>query len=94
MDPFTLATSVVGLIGFALQLVSSARGMIDQTATAHDEAAEELKKLQGDIEDLQTQMTDIHTTLKVLASNTKERGLKKLLRKYASYGSPVSVGRY
>ena len=94
MDPFSLATGVVGLIGVALKLVTGALGMIDKTIAAHEEAATELNKLQGDLEDLQAQMVRIHTTLKVLASNTKDQGFKKLLRKYASHGSPVSVGRY
>ena len=94
MDPFSLATGVVGLVGVALQLVTRALGMIDRTVTAHDEAADELKKLQGDLEDLQAQMTDIHTTLRVLASNTKDRGFKKLLRKCAPHSSRASVRRY
>ena len=94
MDPFSLATGVVGLVGFALQLVAGALGMIDKAIAAHEEAAAELRKLQRDLEDLQTQMIDVHTTLKVLASNTKDHGFKKLLRKYASHGSPVSVDRY
>jgi len=93
MDPFSLATSVIGVVTFALQLVDSVRGMINQTVDAHDEAADELKELQGDLEDLQTQMISIHTTLTVLASNTKDRGFKKLLREYASHGSPESVRR-
>ena len=94
MEPFGLATGVLGLVGVALKLVTSVLGLIDKTVAAHAEAADELKKLQGDLEDLQAQMTDIHTTLKVLAENTKDRGFKKLLRKYASHRSPVSAGRY
>ena len=94
MDPFSLATGVVGLVGVALKLVTGALGLIDKTIAAHAEAADELKKIQGDLEDLQAQMIDIHTTLKVLASNTKDRAFKKLLQKYASRGSPVSAGRY
>ena len=93
MDAFSVATAVIGLVGFALQLVTTAAGMVDKTVTTLDEAADELKKLQGDLEDLQSQMIDIHATLQVLASNTKDRGFKKLLRKYASHRSPVSVGR-
>ena len=94
MDPFSLATGVVALVGVALKLVTGALGMIDKTVAAHAEAADELTKLQGDLEDLQAQMIDIHTTLKVLAENTKDRAFKKLLQKYASRGSPVPVGRY
>jgi len=80
MEPFSLATGVVSLVGFALQLVTSALGMTDNAVAAQDEAADELKKLKGDLEDLQAKMTDVHTTLKVLASNTKDRAFKKLLR--------------
>ena len=80
MDPFSLATGVVGLVGVALKLVTGALGLIDKTIAAHAEAADELKKIQGDLEDLQAQMIDIHTTLKVLASNTKDRAFKKLLQ--------------
>ena len=80
MDPFSLSTGVVGLISFALKLVVGALGMIDKTVAAYDEATDELKGLQQDLEQLQTQMIRIHATLKVLASNTKDRGFKKLLR--------------
>ena len=94
MDPFSFATGVVGLIGVALKLVTSALGMIDKTIAAHEEAAAELDKLQGDLEDLQAQMMDIHTTLKVLASSTKDQAFKRLLREYALHRPPVSVGHH
>jgi hypothetical protein len=80
MDPFSLSTGVVGLITFALQLVVGALGMIDKTVAAYDESADELKGLQNDLEQLQTQMIRIHGTMKVLVSNTKDRGFKKLLQ--------------
>ena len=81
MDPFTLSTGVVGLVAVALKLVVGALGMIDATVAAHDEAADELKGLQQNLEQLQTQLIHTHATLKVLASNTKDRGFKKLLLK-------------
>jgi hypothetical protein len=84
-DPFSLSTGIVGLVALALQLVVGALGMIDRTVAAHDEAADELKKLQEDLEDLQIQMVRIHGTLEVLASNTKDQGFKKLLREYTRY---------
>ena len=81
MDPFSLSTGIVGLISVALKLVVGALGMIDKTVAAYDEAADELKGLQLDLEQLQTQMVRIHGMLDVLVSNTKDRGFKKLLRK-------------
>ena len=80
MDPFSLSTGIVGLIAVALKLVVGTLGMIDKTVAAYDEAADELKGLQKDLEQLQTQMVRIHGILMVLASNTKDRGFKKLLQ--------------
>ena len=80
MDPFSLSTGIVGLISVALKLVVGALGMIDKTVVAYDEAADELKGVQQDLEQLQKQMIRIHGILKVLASNTKDRGFKKLLQ--------------
>ena len=81
MDPFSLSTGVVGLVAVALKLVVGTLGLIDKTVAAYDEAADELKGLQQDLEQLQTQMVRIHGALDVLASNTKDRGFKKLLQK-------------
>ena len=91
MDPLSVAGSVVGLVGVALHLVVGALGMIDKTVAAHKEAADELNGLKEDIEDLQAQMLRIHRTLKEVASNTKDRGFKRLLRGYASRGLLVLI---
>ena len=80
MDPFSLSTGVVSLVALVLKLVVGALGMIDKTVAAYDEAADELKGLQKDLEQLQAQMVRIHGTLTVLASNTKDPAFKKLLR--------------
>ena len=80
MDPFSVSTGIVGLIAVALKLVVSTLGMIGKTVAAYDEAADELKGLQQDLEQRQNQMIHIHRVLKVLASNTKDRGFKKLLQ--------------
>ena len=80
MDPFSLSTGIVGLIAVALKLVVGTLGMINKTVAAYDEAADELKGLQHDLEQLQTQIVRIHRVLKVLALNTKNRAFKKLLQ--------------
>ncbi len=80
MDPFSLSSGIVGLIALALKLIVGTLGMIDKTVAAHDEAAHELRGLQKDLEQLQTQMVRIYGVLKVLAANTKDRGFKKLLQ--------------
>ena len=81
MDPFSLSTGILGLVGVALKLVIGVLGMIDKTVAAYAEVEDELKDLQKDLEQLETQIMRIHETMKVLASNTKDRGFKKLLQK-------------
>jgi hypothetical protein len=93
-DPFSLSTGIVGLVSLALQLVIRTLGMIDKTVTAHQEAAEELRDLLEDLEDLRAQMIRIHGTLEVLGSNTKDRGFKKLLREYVLIRSSTPEGRF
>ena len=80
MDPFSISTGIVGLVAVALKLVVGALGMIDKAVAAYDEATDQLRGLQQDLEKLQKQMIRIHGVLKVLASNTKNRAFKKLLQ--------------
>ena len=80
MDPFSLSSGIVGHISVALKLAVGALGMIDKTVNAHDEALAELKGLQKDLERLQTQIVRIYAVMKVLATNTKDRGFKNLLQ--------------
>ena len=83
MDPFSLSTGVVGLVAVALRLVVGTLAVVDKTVTAYDEATDELKGLQQDLEQLQARMVRIHGVLKMLASNTKDRAFKRLITKYA-----------
>jgi hypothetical protein len=80
MDPIGLANGVVALVAIALRLVVGAIGRVDKTIAAYDEAGDELKDLQQDLEMLRMQVAHIHETLQALASNTKDRGFKRLLR--------------
>lgn len=85
-DPFSLTTGIISLITLAIKLVVGAAGLIDKTATAHREAANELQDLLRDLERLKKQMSQIHDKLQFLAANTKDRALKELLREYVLSG--------
>ena len=78
MDPFSLFTSIAFLISISLKLIVVPLCMVDETLAAYDDAIDELKGLQQNLEQLREQT--IHTRLKVLATNTKDRGFKKLLQ--------------
>jgi hypothetical protein len=91
--PSACLQALLAFVAVALKLVVGTLGLIDKTVAAHQEAADELKNLQEDLEDLQTQMVRIHGTLEVLASNTKDRGFKKVLREYVQ-GCPLVSEKY
>ena len=79
-DPLSVTTGILSLLTIAIKLVVGAAGLIDRTATAHREAANELRDLQQDLEQLDRRMVQIHGALQLLVTNTKDRALKKLLQ--------------
>ena len=94
MDPFSLSTGIVGLIAVALELVVGTTGMIDKTIAAYEEVAVELKGLEKDLKKLQNQMVRIDGVLDMLASNTKDRAFKKMLREQAPRNLLVNVDHF
>jgi hypothetical protein len=81
-DPFSLATGVISLVAITLQVIAGASRMLDKTIAAHRAADEELERLRRNLEELQRRMESNHGKLESLASNTKDRGFKKLLKRY------------
>jgi hypothetical protein len=82
-DPFSLATGVISLVAITLQAIAAASRMVDKTIAAHCAAGEELEQLRHNLETLQESMESNHGKLKSLASNTKDRAFKRLLKGYA-----------
>lgn len=82
-DPFSLATGVISLVVVTVQIIKGVSKMLDKTIAAHQAADKELERLQGNLEELQRHMESNHGRLKSLASDTKDRGFKKLLQRYA-----------
>jgi len=79
-DPLSLTTGIISLLTLAIKLVAGAVGLIDKTITDHREAANELRALEWDLERLERKMGQIHSALRLLATNTKNRAFKKLLQ--------------
>jgi hypothetical protein len=82
-DPFSLATGVISLVVITLSAIAGVSRMLDKTIAAHRTAGEELERLRCNLEELQGRMESNHRNLKLLASDTKDRGFKKLLQRYA-----------
>ena len=81
-DPFSLATGVISLVAITLQAIAGVCRVLDKTITAHRAAGEELEQLRRNLEELQRRMECNHGKLEFMASNTKDRGFKKLLQRY------------
>ena len=82
-DPYSLATGVISLLAMTLQTITGVSRLLDRTIAAHRAADEELERLRRNLEELQRRMECNHEKLETLASNTKDRGFKKLLQRYA-----------
>jgi len=82
-DPFSLATGVISLVVITLNAIAGVSRMLDKTIAVHRDADEELERLRGNLEVLQGRMESNHGRLEALASNTKDRGFKKVLQRYA-----------
>jgi len=82
-DPFSLATGVISLVVVTVHVIAGASRMLDKTIAAHRAADEELEQLRHNLEEPQRRMVIIHEKLEFLVSNTKDRGFKRLLQRYA-----------
>jgi len=80
---FGVASGVISLVAVTIQATAAASKMLDKTIAAHRAADEELEQLRHNLEELQRRMEINHEKLEVLVSNTKNRGFKKLLQRYA-----------
>ena len=79
MDPLDMSVGEEDLAAIPSWSVFGSLGMTEMAIAAYDEVADGLRGLQQDLERLHMQMFRILTTLKVLASDTKDRGFKRLL---------------
>ena len=82
-DPFSLATGVISLVVITLQVIAGVSRQLDKTIAVHCAADEELERLRRNLEELQRRMECNYGKLEALATNTKDRGFKKLLKRCA-----------
>ena len=82
-DPFSLATGVLSLVAITLKVIAGVSNMLNKTIAAHRVADEELERLRCNLEELQERMESNYGKLEALASDTKDRGFKKVLQRYA-----------
>ena len=80
-DPFSLATGVLSVIGFVLQIASGAMGMVDRTVTAHSAQRRVVKKLRRELDKTIKGSANMQIVLNTMLGDSKDKTVKRMCRK-------------
>ena len=80
-DPFTVATGVLSVVGFVLQVASGAKGMVDKTVTAHSTQQRMVRDLQDELDKTIKGTTNMQIVLNTMLGNSKDKTVKRMCRK-------------
>jgi len=80
-DPLSLATGVLSVVGFVLQVASGAMGMVDKTVTAHATQRRVVRNLRRELEKTIKGTTSLQIVLNTMLGNSKDRIVKRMCRK-------------
>jgi len=80
-DPFSLATGVLSVVGFVLQVASGAMAMVDKTVTAHGTHRRVVRNLRYELEKTINRTSHMQVALNVMLGNSKDRIVKRMCRK-------------
>ena len=84
-DPFSLATGVLSVVGFVLQIASGAMGMVEKTVTAHVTQRRVVRKLRRELDKTIKGSTNMQIVLNVMLGNPKDKTVKRMCRKYVLF---------
>ena len=80
-DPFSVATGVLSVVGFVLQVASGAMGMIDKTVTAHGTQRRVIRNLRRELDKTIKGSTNMQIVLNTMLGNSKDKIVKGMCRK-------------
>jgi hypothetical protein len=80
-DPFSIATGVLSVIGFVLQVASGAMGMVDKTVTAHGTQRRAIKNLRRELDKTIQGTANMQIVLRAMLGDPKDKTLKRMCRK-------------
>ena len=80
-DPFSVATGVLSVVGFVLQVASGAMGMIDKTVTAHGTQRRVIRNLRRELDKTIKGSTNMQIVLNTMLGNSKDKTVKRMCRK-------------
>jgi len=84
-DPLSLATGVLSVVGFVLQVASGAMGMVEKTVTAHATQKRAVRNLRRELEKTINGTASMQTVLNTLLGNSKDKIVKRMCRKYVLF---------
>jgi len=80
-SPLSLATGVLSVVGFVLQVTSGAMGMVERTVTAHATQKRVVRNLRRELEKTINGTASMQTVLNTLLGNSKDKIVKRMCRK-------------
>jgi len=84
-DPLSLATGVLSVVGFVLQIASGAVGMVERTVTAHATQRRVVRNLRRELEKTVKGTTSMQIVLTTMLGNTKDKTVKRMCRRYVLF---------
>ena len=80
-DPYSVATGVLSVVGFVVQVASGAMGMMDKTITAHGTQRRVVRNLQRELDKTIKGSTNMQIVLNTMLGNSKNKTVKRMCRK-------------
>ena len=84
-DPFSLATGVLGVVGFVLQLASGAMSLVDKTVTAHRTQQRAIKNLRRELDKTIKGTASMQTSLRAMLGDPKDITVKRMGKRCVSF---------
>ena len=76
-DPLSLATGVLSVVGFVLQVASGAMGMMDKTVTAHGTQRRVIRNLRRELDKTIKGSTNMQIVLNAMLGKSKDKMCRK-----------------
>ena len=84
-DPFSLATGVLGVVGFVLQLASGAMSLVDKTVTTHNTQRRAIRNLRRELDKTIQGTASMQTVLSAMLGDPEDSTLKRMRRRWVSF---------
>jgi len=86
-DPLSLATGVLSVVGFVLQVASGAMAMVDKTVTVHATQRRAIRNLRRELEKTIKGTTNMQIVLNTMLGNFEDRIVKRMCRTCALFNA-------